>query len=88
MGNKKTSLKTAIENELSGDKALQNAAYISQFLRAPGSKGLHTVLNFIEEKLIQNNLDKIEKIKYRFFFMASSFLSLYSMVMPETSHCE
>ena len=45
LGNKKTSLKTAIENELSGDKALQNAAYISQFLRAPGSKGLHTVLN-------------------------------------------
>jgi len=64
LGNKKTSLKTVIENELSGDKALQNAAYISQFLRAPGSKGLHTVLNFIEEKLVQNNLDKIEKIKY------------------------
>ena len=64
MNNIKNKLKTAIENELSGDKVLQNASYITQFLRAPGSKGLHKVLNFIEEKLIQYNLDKLNNIEY------------------------
>lgn len=64
MNPNKNTLKTAVENELSGDTAIQNAAYITQFLRAPGSKGLHKVLNFIEEKLIQCNLDKTEKIEY------------------------
>jgi hypothetical protein len=64
LNSKKDTLKTVIENELSGDKALQNAAYITQFLRAPGSKGLHRVLDFIEEKLSQYNLDKLYKIDY------------------------
>ena len=64
MNTNKNTLKTAIENEISGDTAYQNAAYITQFMRAPGSKGLHNVLNFLEEKLIQCNLDKIEKIEY------------------------
>jgi hypothetical protein len=53
-----------VERELSGYKVFQNSSYITQFLRAPGSDGLHSVLNFLEGKLNQIGLDKVHKIEY------------------------
>jgi hypothetical protein len=53
-----------IDKELSGYKVYQNASYIAQFLRAPGSSGLHSVLDFIEDKLNQIGLDTVYKVKY------------------------
>ena len=53
-----------VKNELEGHKAWQHANYISQFMRTPGSFGIHETIHYSEKKLNEYGLDSVFIIKY------------------------
>ena len=53
-----------VKNELSGNKAWQHANYATQFMRTPGSSGIHEISGYSKKKLDAYGLDKVYTIKY------------------------
>jgi len=53
-----------VKKELSGYKAWQHANYTTQFMRTPGSYGIHEITNYSRKKLNEYGLDNIYTIKY------------------------
>ena len=53
-----------LDQELSGDRALQSAAHMTQFYRSPGASGYHRATDFVADLLRSNNLDKVWVERY------------------------
>ena len=53
-----------LEQELSGERALESAAHITQFYRSPGASGYHRATDFAADLLRANNLDKVWVERY------------------------
>ena len=52
-----------VKKELSGYKAWQHANYTTQFMRTPGSYGIHEITEYSRKKLNEYGLDNIYTIK-------------------------
>ena len=53
-----------LDQELSGERALQSAAHMTQFYRSPGASGYHRATDFVADLLRSNNLDKVWVERY------------------------
>ena len=53
-----------LEQELSGERALDSAAHITQFYRSPGASGYHRATDFTADLLRANNLDEVWVERY------------------------
>ena len=53
-----------LEQELSGERALESAAHLTQFYRSPGASGYHRATDFVAELLRANKLDKVWVERY------------------------
>lgn len=52
------------KKELSGQKAWQHSNYTTQFMRTPGSSGIHEITRYSKKRLDSYGLDKVYTIKY------------------------
>ena len=50
--------------ELSGERALESAAHITQFYRSPGASGYHRATDFVADLLRDNHLDRVWVERY------------------------
>ena len=48
-----------LEQELSGERALESATHITQFYRSPGASGYHRATDFVADLLRDNELDEV-----------------------------
>ena len=53
-----------LEQELSGERALESAAHLTQFYRSPGASGYHRATDFTADLLRANRLDKVWVERY------------------------
>ena len=53
-----------LEQELSGERALESAAHLTQFYRSPGASGYHRATDFAADLLRTNKLDKVWVERY------------------------
>ena len=53
-----------LEQELSGERALESAAHLTQFYRSPGASGYHRATDFVADLLRANKLDKVWVERY------------------------
>ncbi len=53
-----------LEQELSGERALESATHITQFYRSPGATGYHRATDFVADLLRSNNLDEVWVERY------------------------
>ncbi len=53
-----------LEQELSGDRALESATHITQFYRSPGASGYHRATDFVADLLRANELDEVWVERY------------------------
>ena len=53
-----------LEQELSGETALESAAHLTQFYRSPGASGYHRATDFTADLLRANRLDKVWVERY------------------------
>ena len=49
----------ALEQELSGERALESATHITQFYRSPGASGYHRATDFVADLFRDNGLDEV-----------------------------
>ena len=54
----------ALEQELSGQRALESATHLTQFYRSPGSSGYHQATDFVADLLRENKLDDVWVERY------------------------
>ena len=57
-------LANVLEQELSGDRALESAAHLTQFYRSPGASGYHRATDFVADLFRANGLDKVWVERY------------------------
>ena len=53
-----------LEQELSGERALESAAHLTQFYRSPGASGYHRATDFVADLLRANGLDEVWVERY------------------------
>ena len=53
-----------LEQELSGDRALESASHLTQFYRSPGASGYHRATDFVADLFRANGLDKVWVERY------------------------
>ncbi len=53
-----------LEQELSGERALESAAHLTQFYRSPGASGYHRATDFAADLFRANKLDKVWVERY------------------------
>ena len=53
-----------LEQELSGERALESAAHLTHFYRSPGASGYHRATDFVADLLRDNNLDRVWVERY------------------------
>ena len=53
-----------LEQELSGERALESATHITQFYRSPGASGYHRATDFVADILRANELDEVWVERY------------------------
>ena len=53
-----------LEQELSGDRALESASHLTQFYRSPGASGYHWATDFVADLFRANGLDKVWVERY------------------------
>ena len=53
-----------LEQELSGERALESAAHLTQFYRSPGASGYHWATDFVADLLRANGLDEVWVERY------------------------
>ena len=53
-----------LEQELSGERALESAAHLTQFYRSPGASGYHRATDFVADLLRANELDDVWVERY------------------------
>ena len=53
-----------LDEELSGERALESAAHITQFYRSPGASGYHRATDYLADLLRANKLDRVWVERY------------------------
>ncbi|MFB3091603.1 MAG: hypothetical protein ACE1ZD_00215 [Dehalococcoidia bacterium] len=53
-----------VDQELSGDRALESATHITDFYRSPGASGYHRATDFVADLFRTNGLDKVWVERY------------------------
>ena len=53
-----------VDQELSGDRALESATHITDFYRSPGASGYHRATDFLADLFRTNGLDKVWVERY------------------------
>ena len=53
-----------IQEELSGDTALESATHMTHFYRSPGSSGYHLATDYVAQLFRDNNMDKVWVERY------------------------
>ena len=48
-----------LEDELSGERALESAAHMTKFYRSPGASGYHRATDFVAQLLRDNGMDRV-----------------------------
>ena len=53
-----------LDQEMSGDRALESATHMTRFYRSPGASGYHRATDYVADLLRENNLDKVWVERY------------------------
>ena len=48
-----------LDQELSGERALESATHLTQFYRSPGASGYHQATDWVADLLRENRLDRV-----------------------------